>query len=85
MRDNASKTGGQLDNLDEVMEPIVDVNSQEEKLCSARLSIVLNAYGDLCGMTTLGALEIGGQGQEDFEEDSNGYDNGLQMAQGYDI
>jgi exosome complex RNA-binding protein Rrp42 (RNase PH superfamily) len=88
IRDSKTKTmGGLVDNVDEVLEPIIDVNSQEEKLCSARLSIVLNTYGDLCGMTTLGALEIGGQ-QDADEGQLSGDDEpqgaGLSLAQGYD-
>ena len=55
---------------------VVDVCSAEEKLCNARLSIVLNVYGDLCGMTTLGALEIGQEADSDSEDQ--------QMALGYD-
>jgi len=39
-------------------EPVLDVNSKEEKLCTSRLSIVMNTYEDICGMTTLGSLEI---------------------------
>jgi len=38
--------------------PVLDVNSKEEKLCTSRLSIVMNTYEDICGMTTLGSLEI---------------------------
>jgi len=37
---------------------IVDVCSKEEKLCQSRLSIVMNTYEDICGMTTLGSLEL---------------------------
>lgn len=49
---------------------MLDVSTQEEKLCQARLSIVLNAYGDLCGMTTLGALDIGEkEDDEDADDD----------------
>lgn len=39
--------------------PVVDVNTREEKLSEARFSIVMNSYEDLCGMTTLGALNLG--------------------------
>ena len=57
--------------LGDQQKPALDVNSQEEKLCRARLSIVLNSYGDLCGMQTLGALDIGGNNQADgSDEDS---------------
>jgi len=59
-----------MDESVDALRPIVDVNSTEEKLCQSRLSIVLNSYGDLCGMTTLGALEIGGKmaNSEESEE-----------------
>jgi hypothetical protein len=56
----------------------LDVSSQEEKLCASRLSIVLNVFGDICGMNTLGALEIGEE-NEDSEEMQD--DN---FAQNYD-
>ena len=46
----------------------MDVSSQEEKLCASRLSIVLNVFGDICGMNTLGALEIGEDNEDDSEE-----------------
>ena len=39
-------------------------------MCRARLSIVLNSYGDLCGMQTLGALDIG-PGNENAEDDDS--------------
>ena len=41
-------------------------------MARARLSIVLNSYGDLCGMQTLGALDIGPSNPvgEDEDEDS---------------
>jgi exosome complex component RRP45 len=38
--------------------PIVDPTAKEEKIASARLSICMNIFEDLCGMTTLGSLEI---------------------------
>jgi len=37
---------------------VLDVNSKEEKLSTSRLSIVMNIFEDICGMTTLGSLEI---------------------------
>ena len=43
---------------------IVDVNSKEERLCNSRLSIAMNAYEDICGMSTLGALNLGGNDDE---------------------
>ena len=36
--------------------PILDVVSKEEMLCTSRLSIVMNIFEDICGMTTLGSL-----------------------------
>ena len=38
--------------------PVLDVNSKEEKLSTSRLSIVMNIFEDICGMTTLGSLEM---------------------------
>jgi exosome complex RNA-binding protein Rrp42 (RNase PH superfamily) len=38
--------------------PIVDANAKEEKLAKSRLSICMNIFEDLCGMTTLGSLEV---------------------------
>jgi exosome complex component RRP45 len=38
--------------------PILDVNSKEEMLSTSRLSIVMNIFEDICGMTTLGSLDI---------------------------
>ena len=52
------------------------MSSQEEKLCASRLSIVLNVFGDICGMNTLGALEIGEENEdsEELQDDVlNGY------------
>lgn len=43
--------------------PVLDVTAKEEKLCTARLSIVMNAYEDICGMSSLGALEVDDQMQ----------------------
>lgn len=65
-----------MDESVDALRPLIDVNSTEEKLCQSRLSIVLNAYGDLCGMTTLGALEIGGnmaqsEGSDEAESEQN--------------
>ena len=86
-----SKAKPQAGDDDSAMPAIVDACSQEEKLCFARLSIVLNAYGDLCGMTTLGTLEIGvdrTREEEDVEEDdemmaliNKGYD--MEELMGY--
>lgn len=38
--------------------PIVDAQSKEERLASARLSICVNVYEDICGMQTLGQMEV---------------------------
>lgn len=37
-----------------VEEPIVDANAKEERLATARLSICMNVFEDVCGMQTLG-------------------------------
>ena len=37
---------------------IVDANAKEEKLANSRLSICMNIFEDLCGMSTLGSLEV---------------------------
>ena len=39
-------------------EPIVDAQAKEERLATARLSICVNVYEDICGMQTLGQLEV---------------------------
>ena len=44
--------------IEGVDQPIVDANSKEEKLTIARLSIIMNVFEDLCGMSTFGCLEI---------------------------
>jgi len=46
--------------------PIIDVNSKEERLCSSRLSIVMNAYEDICGMCTLGALNLASNADDEY-------------------
>lgn len=52
------------------------MSSQEEKLCASRLSIVLNVFGDICGMNTLGALEIGEENEDSEElQDDNFFKN----------
>ena len=38
--------------------PIIDANAREEKLSNSRLSICINIFEDLCGMSTLGSLEV---------------------------
>jgi exosome complex RNA-binding protein Rrp42 (RNase PH superfamily) len=40
------------------IKPIVDATAKEEKLAKSRLSICMNIFEDLCGMTTLGSLEV---------------------------
>lgn len=39
-------------------QPIIDATAKEEKLAKSRLSICMNIFEDLCGMTTVGALEV---------------------------
>jgi exosome complex RNA-binding protein Rrp42 (RNase PH superfamily) len=39
--------------------PIVDPTTKEEKLSDSRLSIVVNSYEDICGITSLGSLNLG--------------------------
>ena len=38
--------------------PIVDATAKEKKLAKSRLSICMNIFEDLCGMSTLGSLEV---------------------------
>ena len=38
--------------------PIVDATAKEEKLAKSRLSICMNIFEDLCGMSTFGSLEV---------------------------
>ena len=38
----------------EEIDPIVDANAKEERLATARLSICMNVFEDVCGMQTLG-------------------------------
>jgi hypothetical protein len=57
------------------------VSSQEEKLCASRLSIVLNVFGDICGMNTLGALEIGEQNEDSEELQDDNYFKNLDSSQ----
>lgn len=44
--------------IEGIDKPIVDANAKEEKLSTSRLSICMNIFEDLCGMSTLGSLEI---------------------------
>ena len=65
--------------------PIVDVNSKEERLCSSRLSIVMNAYEDICGMCTLGALNLStnienGEDMSDEDNEMGGVTNSIHSA-----
>lgn len=41
--------------------PIVDANAKEERLSESKLSICMNIFEDVCGMSTLGNLQIGPQ------------------------
>ena len=43
---------------DMVDRAVLDVNAKEERLTTSRLSIVMNTYEDVCGITTLGSTEI---------------------------
>lgn len=38
--------------------PIIDANAKEEKLSTAKITMFINIFNDLCGMTTFGCLEI---------------------------
>jgi len=58
--------------------PIIDVNSKEERLCQSRLSIVMNAYEDICGMCTLGALNLPSTANEDEQYDDE--DDGMAVT-----
>lgn len=44
--------------IEGVLTPIVDANSKEERIARSRLSICMNIFEDLCGMVTLGSLEV---------------------------
>jgi len=39
-------------------QPILDASSKEEKLAKSRLSVCMNIFEDLCGISTLGSLEV---------------------------
>lgn len=41
-----------------VEQPLVDATAKEERLASARLSICMNVFEDVCGMQTLGLMHI---------------------------
>lgn len=41
-----------------VNDPVVDATAKEERLASARLSICMNVFEDVCGMQTLGQMEV---------------------------
>jgi exosome complex RNA-binding protein Rrp42 (RNase PH superfamily) len=41
-----------------IEKPIVDANSKEERLATARLSICMNIFEDVCGVQTLGQMEV---------------------------
>ena len=38
--------------------PIVDATAKEERLATARLSVCMNVFEDVCGMQTLGQMDI---------------------------
>ncbi len=38
--------------------PIVDACAKEERLATARLSVCMNIFEDVCGMQTLGQMDI---------------------------
>ena len=41
-----------------ISDPIVDASAKEERLATARLSICMNVFEDVCGMQTLGQMDI---------------------------
>jgi exosome complex RNA-binding protein Rrp42 (RNase PH superfamily) len=43
---------------DDEVPPIIDASAKEERLSKSRLSIVMNTYEDVCGMSTFGGLDI---------------------------
>ena len=44
--------------IPDISEPLVDANSKEERLTTARLSICMNVFEDVCGVQTLGQMEV---------------------------
>ena len=44
--------------IEGIEQPIIDANAKEEKLAKSRLSICMNIFEDLCGMSSLGSLEV---------------------------
>ena len=44
--------------LPKVDQPVVDACAKEERLATARLSICTNVFEDVCGMQTLGQMDI---------------------------
>jgi len=44
--------------IPKVDQPIVDACAKEERLATARLSICMNMFEDVCGMQTLGQMDI---------------------------
>ena len=42
----------------QALPPIVDACAKEERLATARLSICMNVFEDVCGMQTLGQMDI---------------------------
>lgn len=47
--------------LEDIAHPVVDANAKEEKLSTSKLSICMNIFEDLCGISSLGTLEIDAQ------------------------
>lgn len=45
--------------IEGLAQPIVDANAKEEKLATAKVTMFVNIFKDLCGMTTFGCLEVG--------------------------
>ena len=43
--------------INDVDQPIVDANAKEEKLAKSRLTICMNIFEDVCGMSSLGCLD----------------------------
>ena len=44
--------------IPKVDQPIVDASAKEERLATSRLSICTNMFEDVCGMQTLGQMDL---------------------------
>jgi exosome complex component RRP45 len=44
--------------IEGISDPIIDANAKEEKLSTAKVTMFVNIFKDLCGMTTFGCLEV---------------------------